>query len=111
VEIVMMIQKQKPIRMQKLRDSANGAQCLIQSPVCNNNPETSVLCHYRSHDTNAGMGVKPDDTSAAIACSSCHDWLDGRNSLYSPNKKDKEFFWFRGVLRTFRYWVDEGILK
>jgi len=107
----MMIPKQKPIRLQKLRDSARGAPCTIESPVCNHTPETSVLAHYRSHRTNAGMGIKPDDTAAAIACSACHDWLDGRSTLYKPNKKDLEFFWFRGILSTFRYWVDEGILK
>ena len=107
----MMIQKSKPIRLQKLRDSARGAPCTINSPICNSNPETSVLAHYRSHGTNAGMGIKPDDTAAAIACSACHDWLDGRSSLYSSNKKDKDYFWMRGILKTFRYWVDEGVLK
>ena len=107
----MMIPKQKPIRMQKLRDSAKDAPCMINSPICNSDPETSVLAHYRSHITNAGASLKPDDTAAAIACSACHDWLDGRSTLYKSNKKDKEFFWMRGILRTFRYWVDEGILK
>jgi hypothetical protein len=107
----MMIPKQKPIRLQKLRDSARGVYCTIQSPICNHDPETSVLAHYRSHITNAGIGIKPDDTAAAIACSDCHDWLDGRSTLYKSNKKDKDFFWMRGILRTFRYWVDEGILK
>jgi hypothetical protein len=57
------------------------------------------------------MGLKPDDTAAAIACSDCHDWLDGRSTLYSSNKKDKEYFWLRGILRTFRYWITEGVLK
>lgn len=106
-----MIPKNKPIRLQKLRDSARGAQCTINGPTCNQNPETSVLAHYRSHSTNAGMGVKPDDTAAAIACSACHDWLDGRSSIYQSSRKEKEFVWFRGVLRTYRYWVEEGVLK
>lgn len=107
----MMIPKNKPIRLQKLRDSAKGAPCMIQSPVCNRNPETSVLAHHRAHWANAGAGLKPDDTSAAIACSDCHDWLDGRINYPAGNDKDKQFFWFRGILKTFRYWVDEGVLK
>lgn len=107
----MILLKNKPIRLQKLRDSAKGVPCTIESPVCNHRPETSVLAHRRSHDSNAGTGLKPDDTAAAIACSDCHDWLDGRSSLYSCSRKEKEFFWFRGILRTFRYWVAEGILK
>jgi len=104
-----MIPKQKPIRLQKLRDSANGAPCMIQGPTCNNNPETSVLAHYRSHDTNAGMGIKPDDTAATIACSACHEYIG--DGVGKCNEKDRQFYWLRGIIRTFRYWIEEGVLK
>lgn len=107
----MLIPKNKPIRIQKLRDSANGAECTINSLVCNHNPETSVLAHYRSHGTNSGMGIKPDDTAAAIACSACHDLLDGRSNTYQANSKDIKDLWLKGIIATYRYWVEEGILK
>ena len=108
----MSLLKEKPIRLKKIRKSAEGQDCTVQSPWCNHDPATTVLAHYHApgHGT---MGGKDDDTSAAYACSSCHDWLDGRfiPKLGDHPWADKEHFWFRGVLRTFRLLVVNGVLK
>ncbi len=103
-----MLEKRQPIRLTKLRDSAKGAECTVRAPCCNYNPETSVLAHYRSLDDGAGTRLKPDDTSACIACSDCHDWLDRR--VRYPYDDEREWYWFRAMRRTWRFWVENGIL-
>lgn len=45
--------------------------------VCNHNPETTVLAHYRLAGY-CGTGLKPDDDLGAWACSACHDVIDKR---------------------------------
>ncbi len=71
--------KQQAMRSNKLRKSAKGQQCTIQIPdICNNNPETVVLCHLPSE--NHGIAYKSDDFWAVYGCSSCHDVIDGRKS-------------------------------
>jgi hypothetical protein len=47
--------------------------------VCNHNPETTVLAHYRLAGT-CGAGMKPDDEQAAWACDACHSAVDGRTT-------------------------------
>ena len=61
-----------------LRKLAKGQPCMIRVPgVCNRNPETTVLAHYRLGGT-CGTGMKPPDMLGAWACSACHDAVDGR---------------------------------
>jgi hypothetical protein len=65
-------------RSVNLRKEARGRECQIRIPdVCNGNPETTVLAHYRLAGT-CGMGCKPDDAQGAWACSACHDEVDRR---------------------------------
>lgn len=101
------------IRLKKIRDSARGQACTVQSPWCNGNPETTVFAHY-GEPGEKGMGLKPDDTSGAYACSACHDRLDGRAEWQSASQKawrEKEFFWFRAMRRTWALLVENGVLK
>lgn len=108
----ILLRKHKPVRFKKIRDSARGQDCTIQSPWCNHNPETVVLAHY-NEPGHGKMGGKDDDTSAAYACSKCHDWLDGR---FMPPKgeypwADKDFYWFRGMRLTWRLLIENGVLQ
>jgi hypothetical protein len=44
-----------------LTKQARGRACTVRIPgVCNFNPDTSVLAHYRMADT-CGTAIKPDD--------------------------------------------------
>ena len=114
-----MSQKTPPIRLDKLRKAAKGQMCMVNSPVCNHSPETSRLIHYRSHDDGAGMGLKPNDSSATIACSECDTWLGEGNrkpKLYSNptdwfNYYERQERWFRAMRRFWEYLLREGILK
>jgi hypothetical protein len=101
------------IRMKKIRDSARGEDCTVCSPWCNHNPETVVFAHY-GEPGEKGMGIKPDDSSGCYACSSCHDWLDGRvthSSVDANDLYDKIFYWFRAMRRTWKLLIENGILK
>lgn len=84
--------------MTNLRDLAKGQQCQIRIPmVCNGDPATTVLAHFRLAGT-CGAGQKPPDTNGAWACSSCHDKVDFRN-------RDNDWpmmrqYHLEGVIRT-----------
>lgn len=67
--------------MSKLRELAEWQQCMIRIPgVCNHDPATTVLAHYRMAGI-CGTGQKPPDECGAWACSACHDVVDGRRQL------------------------------
>ena len=98
-----------PIRIKQIRDSARGQVCTVQIPgVCNNNPETTVLAHYQAPG-HGGMGTKSDDSSAAYACSSCHDTLDGRVP-WAAGKDMEEWYWFRAMRRTWKLLLENEVL-
>ena len=81
-----------------LRNLAKGKPCMVRLPgICNGNPETTVLAHYRLSGT-CGAGMKPDDQQGAWACSACHDEVDRRT-----RKLENDFVRLahaEGVLRT-----------
>ncbi|WP_160621301.1 DUF1364 domain-containing protein [Mixta intestinalis] len=95
--------------MANLRKAARGRECQVRIPgVCNFNPETSVLAHYRMAGT-CGTGCKPDDWQAAIACNCCHDVIDGRvNTGYT--REELRLMHAEGVLRTQKIWKEEGLI-
>lgn len=87
----------------KLRNSARGQQCQFRVPgVCNNNPETTVLCHAPSEVK--GMSNKGDDHFAAFGCFECHTALD------QHRVDDPPFFWLRGIRRTQAIWFEMGLM-
>ena len=94
-------------RSPALRKSAKGETCTLQIVgVCNHNPETTVLAHLP--DESKGMGRKSDDFVACFACSSCHDYVDRRvkNDPYNC-----EWFMRRAQNRTWRRWIELGLIK
>ncbi|ASM01862.1 DUF1364 domain-containing protein [Serratia marcescens] len=94
--------------MSKLTKEARGRECQVRIPgVCNFNPETTVLAHYRLAGT-CGTAIKPDDTQAAWACSACHDEVDRRTRLIDAN--DARLMHAEGVMRTQEILRKEGKL-
>ncbi|ELV1685189.1 DUF1364 domain-containing protein [Escherichia coli] len=95
--------------MANLRKEARNRECQVRIyGVCNGNPETTVLAHYRMAGI-CGTGMKPDDLIATIACSSCHDEIDRRTRLV-----DAEFAKecaLEGMARTQVIWLKEGLVK
>ena len=96
--------------MSKIRKSARGQQCQIRlAGICNHNPETVVLAHYRMAGT-CGMGMKPSDIQAAYACDICHSAVDGR--LKTDLSRDElQTAFAEGVMRTQQILIKQGLLK
>ncbi|ELH3057152.1 DUF1364 domain-containing protein [Escherichia coli] len=76
--------------------------------VCNGNPETTVLAHYRMAGI-CGTGMKPDDLIGAWACSACHDEIDRRTMIL--DNKDARLYHLEGVIRTQAILLKERKIK
>ena len=84
--------------MSKITQSAKGQQCQVRlEGICNGNPETVVLAHYRMSGT-CGTGIKPNDILGAYACSACHDEVDRRTRYIDTDIA--RLHHAEGVLRT-----------
>lgn len=55
-----------------LQRNAEGKPCTLRLPGCRHDPAYSVLCHLRRNGW-GGMGLKPHDVLAVIACDKCHE--------------------------------------
>ncbi len=82
-----------------LRALASGQMCMIRSPACNHNPETTVLCHYRQIGI-SGAGLKSPDILAAWGCSACHDLVDFRTHIEGFDRPMVMLMHLQGVART-----------
>lgn len=92
--------------MSKLTKLARGRDCQVRLPgICNRDPETTVLAHYRLAGT-CGMGIKPHDLLGAWACSSCHDEIDRRSRRIGPD--EAALAHLEGVIRTQAILLKEG---
>ena len=92
-----------------IRKSARGELCsLMIFPYCNNNPETTVLCHLGS--LRKGMALKSEDYFAVYACSNCHDVIDGR---MKTDLSEEEILkcQMRGLERTWSKLIEKGLVK
>ncbi len=66
-----VVQKTPPFVSEKLRQFAEGKDCLMRSKWCNSDSETVVLCHSRRR-AGAGTAQKPHDFWGYHGCSDCH---------------------------------------
>lgn len=95
--------------MSKIRKSARGEQCQVRLiGICNRNPDTVVLAHYRMAGS-CGTGIKPPDWQGAYACSSCHDEIDRRTRYLDYHEARLAFA--EGVMRTQALLVKKGLLE
>lgn len=96
--------------MSNLRDAARGQQCQVRIPgICNFDPETTVLAHYRLSGT-CGVGMKPPDLIGAWCCSSCHDLIDGRRSS-AFTREALDLMHLEGMVRTIASLHKQGKLN
>ncbi|WP_433886660.1 DUF1364 domain-containing protein [Pseudomonas vranovensis] len=95
------------MKQSKLTKAARGRECQVRIPgVCNGDPGTTVLAHYRMAST-CGVGMKPNDLQGAWACSACHDAIDSRSkTMFSHD--ELRFMHLEGVVRTLDILVSEG---
>lgn len=94
--------------MSLLRKMARGRDCQVRIPgVCNFDPETTVLAHYRLAGT-CGMGIKPHDLIGAWACSSCHDEIDRRTRRIDADAAALAHL--EGLIRTLVILIKEEVI-
>ena len=93
-----------------LRKLAQGRDCMIRiGGICNFNPETTVLAHYRMAGL-CGMGIKPNNLQGAWACSACHDACDGRTKT-AYSRDELRLMHLEGVMRTQQALLLEGAIQ
>ena len=79
----------------------------MNTPVCNYNSETTVLCHFTLH--NGGSARLNGDLSAGYGCSDCHNAIDGRRQI-KFGLRGREFYMRRSMVRTLDRLVEKGLL-
>ena len=97
--------------MSKLTELAKGKDCMVRLPlVCNGNPKTVTLAHYRLA---TGGALKPDDMQGAWACFDCHNLVDGRTKS-EHQREIVRLAHAEGVFRTqqeIRKLKKDGVIK
>ena len=100
------------MKVNKLTKSARRQQCTFQIPnVCTHDVSTTVLCHLPDESGTGHMGGKSSHWIAAFGCSKCHDVIDRRNNTRAISEDDREFYMRRAMIRTWRIWIETGLLK
>jgi len=98
------------MKSQAIRDSARDEECTLHIVgVCNYDPATTILAHLP--DESHGMARKADDISSCYACSSCHDYLDGRVKVHEEWHYEREWYMRRALVRTLRRLIEKEILS
>jgi hypothetical protein len=112
----MALNKNKRVKCKKLTEFARGRDCQARIPgICNFDNSTSVFAHLGG----AGWALKNHDFQGTIACSRCHDWLDG-GFLRCETMKDyrtdvaihiRNSFMLQGMAKTQCIMLDAELLK
>lgn len=88
--------------MTNLRKAARGQSCRVRlAGICNFDPETTVLAHFRMAGF-SGIGMKSPDWLAAWCCSACHSYIDTHSDA------DTQLAFAEGVFRTQAALQDRG---
>ena len=90
-----------------LRDYARGQPCMIRSPMCNGNPETTVLAHVRQIGV-SGIGLKSPDICGAWACSACHTYCD---QTTQAGKESRDLLILKGMVRTINELIKKDLIR
>lgn len=94
------------VKSQKIRAFARGRDCTLRLPGCNHDPGTTVLAHLPCG--HGGMGMKSPDTVAVLACSCCHDLIDGRRKPAGFVLEIRDVL--RALAETHVQMIDAGLL-
>ncbi|NDZ11504.1 hypothetical protein C7T35_01335 [Variovorax sp. WS11] len=95
------IAKQPRAENRHLLDMAQGQPCLIRSPICCGDPETTVACHGAGVRNGKGMGYKVGDHFTAAGCYRCNHYTD---AYAHATAEEKEAAFMLGHLRQVEVW-------
>ena len=91
--------------MKNLRHLAEGRDCEARLVgICNSNPETTVLAHFRLIGIRGG-GSKNPDLIAGWLCSACHAWVDTHKDCQT------QLDFAKAVFRTQAKLIEEGEVR
>ena len=106
------LEKRKAYRNPAILAAAKDSDCLIDSPSCQGRHDTVVACHSDLSEDGKGMRQKADDFCVAFGCQDCHEYLSHTNTLGRHATHESTYWYFhRGMKRTLRLLLDEGVLK
>jgi formate-dependent nitrite reductase cytochrome c552 subunit len=99
----------------KITKAAEGKPCTARiSNVCNGDHTKTAWAHLNSIRWGAGRGRKAPDVCGLIACSDCHDAIDGRVKKNKLGQKlDPEFVKLcalEGHMESLMILWEEGII-
>ncbi|MEY8194471.1 MAG: DUF1364 family protein [Cycloclasticus sp.] len=101
--------KNKNYRNPKITRFAKLKMCTLLIPgICNGDPTTSVWAHSNLGRHGKGKGIKAHDFFGAIACSDCHDAVDGRRN--DLTQEDRVIYLNQGISRTLPMLFDAGVI-
>jgi len=103
----MSLQKYKYVRSKKARRSARDEECTMNSPNCNHDSRTTVLCHSNSQKHGKGTSIKASDEHSFYGCSGCNLWFD---SMSAP-KEEKERLYQKAHKRTQERFKEKGLIE
>jgi hypothetical protein len=99
------------IRCKKLRDSAEGEACTMESPMCNGNPATTCWCHSNHMEHGKGHGLKAHDVMGFYGCTGCHEWYDFASRRQKVPRETREWYFYRANARSIVRAIELGIIK
>jgi hypothetical protein len=71
-----------------LLSMARGKPCLIRSPICNYDVETTVACHGGGVANGKGLGYKVSDALTCWGCSACNHYTDAYGGATQSEKQE-----------------------
>lgn len=66
---------------------ARDKPCLIRSPICNYDPETTVACHGGGVENGKGTAYKVSDALTCWGCSACNHYTDAYAGATKAQKR------------------------
>jgi hypothetical protein len=105
------IEKENPVRSEKLRQSAKGEDCLVRIPGCPFDPAQTIWSHYRGSAGGKGGSIKATDIAGAYACTYCDAVYDGQTPRPDGmTKADVDLAWLEGHVRSLVRLQQKGLL-
>lgn len=105
------VEKEKPVRSEKLRQSAKGEACLVRLPGCPSDPAQTIWSHYRGGAGGKGTTIKATDIAGAYCCTYCDAVYDGQAPRPAGMTKEQvDLAWLEGHVRSLVRAQQKGLL-
>lgn len=95
------------IRSKAILKSAQGENCTVHSPPCNNDTTTTIWAHSNLQIHGKGKGIKAHDIFGCYACYHCHIWLDTGDAP----RDVKVLYFYNAMSRTWLKLIEKGLME